>query len=203
MGNTGTSSSPEDDSGEATDAGLEKHAPVIDDSVPVVALIDTLNTVSPSPAIGVLSKWIIVIGGLVSILVGFALGATVFLYRGPNAYVQFAKPEQLIPDVCAESEVRQDNEMTIQGPAQISLVATLYSDADGAIYLPLTESYFIAVDKNRTTRSPFTWRAPKLPPSRYTRIVGATVGNVTATAITHFALVDCDAAGVPIPLTPP
>jgi hypothetical protein len=146
-----------------------------------------------------------VITALVAVLLGFALGTVVVLYKGPSTFVQFAEPVQDIGDVCAKSTVTQKNKMTVHGPAELSLSSSLYNDTSGDVYLPLTLAYSLAVDKERTLISPFTWQAPDIPLGAYTRIVAGTVVGEgrAATTVTHFRIVDCDAAGVPLPVEKP
>ena len=147
-------------------------------------------------------RWLNVFIALIALLVGFAIGTVVVLYKGPSTYVQFAQPVQDIGDICAKSTVKQANKLTVKGPAVITFASSVFNDTSGDVFLPLTIAYTLAVDDERTLISPFEWNAPDVPLGAYTRTVAGTVigEGRAATATTHFKIVACDAKGVPLPV---
>lgn len=101
--------------------------------------------------------------------------------------------------MCAGAIVKQSNYMQANGPAVITMVATIY-DAEGIAYPPVAESYQLAVPDELEIKNRFEWEAPALPPNNYVRVLGANSESIRppAMSITHFSVVACDDAGNPI-----
>jgi hypothetical protein len=203
MGYAGDSFDSERIASETEGTGVESKSIVVGNGVSADSLLGSLSADADPLTGDVLTRRELAILILVSILIGFVIGAVIVLYRWPSSSVRFTYSVQDIGDVCAGELITQENEMVVSGPAYIQMAATIYDDSTRTALYPLTATYVLAAANDNGSpyviRDVFTWEAPSLPPKRYKRVLAAATyrNQEPITTVTSFNLIKCDADGTP------
>lgn len=164
------------------------------DTISSTGYLGGFDPPSKSATVARILLWVFM--GGVMLLLGISIGLVITTFRGQNVYVQFLRETEDIGQVCPNQSIRQENYMTVDGPAVVLINATIYDDKGQVLY-PLVESRELSIDGDAPQPTQIVdalwWDAPPLPTGRYRRVVNAATyrSSTPAWSVTHFEIKEC------------